>query len=226
MSLRTFLRANFPLALSRLMMMNGSRTWAKKRRSDGNVNYGEKIVDSTSDLMINDAPAAFYLRAILENAHRTAIEIGSFNGARIKTVKRCLPDIKAIGLDIGARYQSPFQEDGVDFEKFDLDVFRRQHDKPVVLAHCTMNYMPPDILSGFIDCLAQARMPIAFSEPVPVFRYDETLIRSKIAYYHPYRILFSRAGFDLAIPGDDDARFHSLSISMGEFKYTNYAVPR
>ena len=223
---KQYLLDHHPVTLNRLTAISPMRKWGAKKRTDAAMDYSQYNSDMAEGTTFTDFPVGFYLRALTEHGHRTAIEIGSFGGGRIATVKKCLPDIVAYGLDIGGRYTQPFDHAGVHFEKFDTGFFRRSFDAPLVLAHCTLNYVPPDDLAKFLDCLREQKLPIAFCEPVPAHRYDQLMRRSEIAHYHPYPSLFHHAGFDLIETNYQSATFHSFSLNMGEYTYTNYATPR
>src|SRR5262245_64252322 len=80
----------------------------------------------------HDPALNLFLRAILEFRHRSVIEIGAYDGARIIALKRLAPDIEAFGLVILPNYSTPFEKDGVSFRRFD-PAFLAQVTKPALL---------------------------------------------------------------------------------------------
>ena len=197
----------------------------KKHGKSGHTNYHEFQPEIVENITICDKPLAFFLRAILEYGHKTVIEIGAFNGYRLINLKRLLPQIDAYGLDIGPRYKEGFTISGVIFSELKQDFFNRDFSRPIVICHCTLNCINPDDLAIFLGVLHKRKLPIAFAEPVPSFRYDTLLKRSGANYYHPYPKVFKDNGFQLAETDYQESIWHSFSLSAGENTYTNYAIP-
>ncbi len=222
--LKKFFKKKFTITMNLIVTL--ARVLHKpyaKHRGDVDVKYNNIEISIRDDNSVCDRSTAFYFRVILQYKHETVIEIGAYDGSRILEVKRCLPEIEAFGVDIGPKYRRGFEHNGVKFSEFNFDFFNNSFPKPLVVCNCTLNYFKPRDLKDFLNVLRKEGYAIAFCEPVPHFTFDETLKRSQIAYYHPYKEVFRECGFTLEEKKYFNAIHHSFSTSMREFTYANYA---
>lgn len=167
----------------------------------------DKYVDMTiaplEETPLDDAATALFLRAITAGNHRSVIEIGSYDGARIITLKKALPDIDAYGLDILINYQDPTERSGVSFAPYSEAFFEGDFVRPLMISRGTMSYYDPDELNRLFDVLARQSIAVAFYEPSPFFHVEKSTIRyrkqNRIARYHPYDDMLEARGYTLSV---------------------------
>ena len=167
----------------------------------------DKDVDMTiaplEEAPADDAATALFLRAIMAGDHKSVIEIGSYDGARIITLKKSLPHIEAFGLDILANYQDLSERSGVSFDLYSEAFFDRDFDRPLMISRGTMSYYDPDELNRLFDALARRRIAVAFYEPSPFFHVERSTVRyrkqNRIARYHPYDDMLEARGYTLSV---------------------------
>lgn len=163
--------------------------------------YVDMEMPARDEAPIDDAATALFLRAIMVGGHKSIIEIGSYDGARIITLKKLLPDIDARGVDILKNYAAPFERGGVAFSRFEDSAFGEGLDAPLVLSRGTLSYFDPQEVAHFFDILKEGRISIAFYEPNPFYHVEAHTIRyrkmNRVAHYHPYDDMLEARGFTL-----------------------------
>ncbi|HAQ33131.1 MAG TPA: hypothetical protein DCP05_03400 [Rhodospirillaceae bacterium] len=173
---------------------------------------------------VTDMASAFFLRVLLEGNYETAIEIGASTGARITTLKRLLGPVNAYGLDIMKNYQTPFEMEGVCFEKFDPCFFASPRPASLVVSRGTLCCFTPDELVAFLTVLRKGSYDLAFYEPMGYFPAESAISRSRESFYHPYPELLQDAGFRLANDDWNRSVAFSFNVSMMESWFPGYAV--
>lgn len=179
-----------------------------KRAGTGARDYVVQAIEITERVPATDPACAFYLRCLLEGGHDRFIEIGAYNGARIVTVKRLLPAIDAVGLDICSNYQTPFTRFGVAFGPFIADGLPEPAGRTLLASRGTLTYVPLPALNRFFAHVAARGFDLAIVEPMPTFPIDRTIRRGGGSLYHPYPDLLRAHGFVDLPDQADGCRFH------------------
>ncbi len=218
------LKKRFPLLASSLYLLSLlPQSRAKHRvRSRGGRDYHNMEVTLGGAVPVYDAATAFFLRAVLEVGYMTVIEIGTFNGSRILTLKRLVPAITGYGLDIPKTFAQPFDVEGVRFELFDNAFFKVERPQAIVLSRATLCCFKREELDAFIATLGGGGYDLALCEPVLAFEFDTSLQRSKNTYYHPYPMILRNAGFHLDGSWQRVTKY-AFSLGMTEAWYHNVA---
>tara|TARA_B100000686_G_scaffold328956_1_gene389595 strand:+ start:763 stop:1437 length:675 start_codon:yes stop_codon:yes gene_type:complete len=163
--------------------------------------YGDVEIQPRNEAATDDPATALFLRAIMIGKHKSVVEIGSFDGSRIVTLKKMQPNIDAYGLDILKNYRTPFKRLGVSFEMYTPDFFNRELERPLMTSRGTMSYYEPDQLEKMFEVLKKNGVSIAFYEPSPFFHVERPTIRyrkkNRIARYYPYDDMLEAAGYTL-----------------------------
>lgn len=147
----------------------------------------------------------------LARAFQSIVEIGAAGGGRIVTIKREVPDISAIAMDIADDYKSVRHQDGVTFQTYDPSKFAIGG---LVFCVGTLNCMRPDELEKFFSALAERQCWLLMFEPEPPFAHSKTYRRNIDCWYHPYRSIAQRHGL---VETNDAAEWpHTASLKNFE----------
>lgn len=214
MSLGSRLTTGTPRLVSLLHVLRHVPGALRKRASVEPRDYAGDAVEMADRVYLGDPAIAFYLHCLLEGAYDGFIEVGSYDGARIATVRRHLPGIAATGVDICANYRTPFERFGVAFRPFVVDDLPESTGRTLVASRGTLTYLDPATLDRFLAHVAERGHDIAIVEPMPTFRIGRTIRRGGGASYHPWPELLDRHGFT-GMPGQaDGCRFHDYLPMM------------
>lgn len=186
----------------------------RKRTADAGREWQAAVAPESHSTPASDYAVNFFARCILETSSRRVVEIGSWGGERIKTLKRLFPHIEASGLDVAASYQKIRTDSGVTFAPYSLDFL---DDEPgLVVCRGTLTCMTTIELSEF--AALSKKWSVAFAEPWPMTGKFGT--RSKGSWYHNYPEVFGL----ICNPSIDTK--HSFSLGMAEFWLHGFSPPR
>ncbi len=181
-----------------------------------------------------DVPTAFFLRCALETSCKTIVEIGTYDGQRIITLKSLLPDRECYGLDVLKTFEKPFESCGVKFDFFSPRFTNKTYNKPLLVCNGTLCYFEESQLQEFLKSLNSKGFSLAFVEPtsanrVRYYHIEELQIknsikRSGISYYHNYDRLLAESGFKM-VTNISDGADRSLNLTVPEFSCRYFAVP-
>jgi hypothetical protein len=147
--------------------------------------------------MALDAATAFYINVLLEGKYDTAIEIGSYDGARILEVKKNIPFVQAYGLDIAENYKSAPNIGGVSFRYFDHTILEQlavQLGKKIILSRGTLTCFNPVEIDMFLNHVKSLHYDLFLFEPATFMRNKKSTWRTSTSFYHPYSALFEEKG--------------------------------
>jgi len=181
-----------------------------------------------------DVPTAFFLRCALETSCKTIVEIGTYEGQRIITLKSLLPDRECYGLDVLKTFENPFASCDVKFDFFSSNFFTKAFDMPLLVCNGTLCYFEESQLQEFLKSLNSKGFSLAFVEPtsankvryyhIEEFQIKNSIKRSGISYYHDYDRLLAESGFKMVTDISDGAD-RSLNLTVPEFSCRYFAVP-
>jgi hypothetical protein len=213
-----------PQGVLHLRLMERMLAWWKRRFFPArNMRYSELALELSDKTPINDISMAIPCRAVLERRPRRIVEIGTYDGRRIATLKRLFPQAECVGLDIQASFAEPRQAFGVAFRKFDLNEISKLDGTSLVVSIGTMTCMPPAELEAFLKALQPTGAALVFLELTPGYRHGETLIRNANTYFHDYDVILPALGFTL-LGGTDTGRSGHLDLNEFDLRYANVAV--
>jgi hypothetical protein len=180
------------------------------------------------DTPLNDDPTNFFLRVILEKKFKTVFELGSYSCQRIITLKKLVPEIDAVALDILPQYEKldGAEMHGVKIKFFKPDTFRKiTADNALLIVRGTLTYIPTNQLySMFVD-LHKAGVSIAFCEPVPLFEINTSVPRAAdSSYYHAYEKMLSACGYSL-LQKTTATKKYRHNVGYAEAWTFNFATP-
>jgi len=98
------------------------RTWTAMKHDKFNI-----------DLAVVDVAMGIFLRCILEAGYETVIEIGTKGGKRIRHLKKFVPSLNCIGLDIQDNFKNEFETDGGKFAHNNIDFFKKKRNKALLI---------------------------------------------------------------------------------------------
>ena len=177
----------------------------------------------------SDLPAAMFLRLILESGYREVTEIGTYTGERISTLKRLVPDITAHGMDIGPRFETPFENHGVDFQCFNAEFFEGPMDKGLMICVQTLVCFTEAEVDALFAACAKGGVDMAFFEVQPLFSVGDAAPIDRIktggtGWYHNYEELMRRHGFTDQLTGPDKVWSHTSHTKTLEQYRPYYAT--
>lgn len=195
--------------------------------------FSLKVEMDEKGACITDVPTAFFLRCAMEYNHETIFEIGAYDGSRIISLKRLLPDRQCFEIDILNNYMEPFELCGVKFRAFEKESFSTTLRSPLLTCNGTLSYLNESALRDFLKMLKQKGYCLAIVEPTPLSSviYDDgrlevqkSIPRSGISYYHNYKRIFTECGFQLVNPVIQGA-LRSISWTVQEVYCRYYFRP-
>lgn len=159
--------------------------------------YQSYIPTSSGTTPIDDTATNFFLRVILEHNYKTVVEIGTFHGNRIISLKKLIPSINALGVDIGPNFAIPFTRDNVNFSQFNKDFFSNLPTKSLIITNGTLTCMKIEEIKDFLSLIFLHKHDIALSEPCSLVEtyITESPRRNAVSFYHSYHRLAVSTGF-------------------------------
>lgn len=160
--------------------------------------YTTYIPTSSGKTSIDDTATNFFLRVILEHDYKTIVEIGTFHGNRIISLKKLIPSINAFGVDIGPNFAIPFIRDDVKFSQFNKDFFSALPTKSLIITNGTLTCMKIEEIKDFLSLIFSHKHDIALSEPCSLVEayITESPRRNAVSFYHSYHRLAVSTGFN------------------------------
>ena len=208
----------------RIKMKNLNMNWQ---------NYSTPLIDLKIDfnkkVPLNDIATGVWLRIIIENDFKRVIEIGTRDGKRIRTIKKLLPNLECIGLDISKKFKKTFYLDDVCFKENKNEFFKKNKKKTIVISRGCLQYYPADKLEKLLKKLYSANYSISFFEPY-LAGIKKSLVRFKPdkSNYHPYENILDRNGFDTFLQDKEyrnyATKFTYMTSSL-EHWFIGYAKP-
>jgi hypothetical protein len=167
-----------------------------------------------------DLPALFFAR--IAAGYRNVAEIGAASGKRIIAIKQALPEIGAFGFDLSDSYDVPREVAGVRFAPYSLERLRGLPDETLVVSVGTLVCYQPGELRDLLAMMRAKRMALAFFEPAPVFRTEQSFRRRvSSGHYHNYGKCLHEAGYRSCL----DVKWPYLNSPELEKWTYDYAVP-
>ncbi len=193
--------------------------------------WSEDVRPSRARISLGDVPTGFFLRLALEAGYHNVVELGTYDGARISTIKRLAPQLTCHGFDIGPRFRSAFEENGVAFGPFDMGIFGKLPRRTLVVCVQTLTCMPESEVRELFGQLAQHGHDIAFFEPQPLFDPGlaapiERTLTGQTGLYHDYPRLTQTSGLTMRLVGEDRAWSHTGATKTLERVQPYYATAK
>jgi hypothetical protein len=222
-----YLKAKHPLLASELILVRQFPSAWKKHRGSSARDWTTLEVKMGKDASLYDLATAFFLRVAMEHRYETIIEIGTYSGERIITLKRLLQEVEAWGLDIGPDYSEDRERAGVKFRRFETGFFDRAFPKPLVLSQGTLSYFAKDEMLDFLKVLERGGFDLALAEPSPLYVPNVITRRSPGSFYYPYERILLDLGFYMAEPWSTSSREKTMySRTMIETRVLLHAQAR
>jgi hypothetical protein len=214
-----------PQALTHLKLVERMAAWwGRLVMSRAGARYADMNHALNDQIQINDIAMGVACRVILERAPTRIVEIGTYDGRRIATLKRLFPAIDCVGLDIQAAFETPREAFGVAFRRFDLAEMAALDATSLVVSIGTLSCMTREELGAFLDTLRPTGAALVFLELTPGYRHGESLRRNSNSWFHDYDVVLPAHGFSLS-GGMDTGRSGHLDLNEFDLRYVNVAVP-
>ena len=208
----------------RINMRNLNMNW-----QDYSSPLFDRKIDFSRKVPLNDVATGVWLRIIIENDFKRVIEIGTRHGQRIRAIKKLLPNLECIGLDISKEFKKTFYIDDVCFKENKTGFFKKNKKKTIVISRGCLQYYPADELEKLFKKIHSANYSISYFEP-HLAGIKKSLVRFKPdkSHYHPYENILNRNGFDTFLK-DKEFRNYTTKFtymtSTIEHWFIGYAEP-
>jgi hypothetical protein len=147
---------------------------------------------SLRNTSLHDLELNFLLRILQEYGYRTVVEIGAFSGRRAADLKRLMPAVDVLATDLSYECSA---NGGVRAIPFPDLADEPLENGSLFFCTATMAAMSPGEIEQLIAIAAQHNADFAFVEPVLRSDIEQSIRRSPVSYFHPYRRLFERFGY-------------------------------
>ena len=173
------------------------------------VSYQNTPVEHNNQSPIENVPTSLFLRVTMEGNYENVVEIGTYTGKVIATLKRLVPSINAYGVDVGPTFDRPFVFSGVNFQKYDsrLSILDQLTGSTLVIARGTLSCFNESELNHFAEQVSIRPVDLAIYDLYPNFSIDTTINRSDheafMTFFYDYSGIFSLKGMRVICDATD-----------------------
>lgn len=209
------IKARYPRLLSLIQTARMTLgAWSKRSTTISLRDYKSMRPEIGSGVPVEDHVVNLYMRAALEGAVNMVVEIGAMDGARMVTLKRLLPNIDVVAMDILKLYGESFESKGVSFIRFDPNVINKFPEKTLIVARGTLCCFNPNEVDSYFEARARDGHNLVVFEPAPLFQINVSASRGAGSWYHPWEALLKKHGFKSVRETNEAIKFAGMPAMM------------